>query len=357
MSKEQNMKKLDDYASIIICGTGSGAKAVLDFLYQKRLYEKVIIVLAREKDHADQFEGRSVDYEGNMDQYLNDSAAVVIASQYYNQIYDRIITYTSRKIVCFVPNLFCGGTIYTEENVISFEDERYLYLERILEDSYSKELLQNVITYRNQGTEFMDYDVWKQWNGDEDYWKRIRAVRKHKRAIVVDGGAFSGDTIYPLCEAVGEEIIRYYAFEPDKSSFGILESLPKKSNKYKELVPVNAGLWSVDTELIFSEDSTQRDKSSIQENGNQKVYAKALDNIEFEADTDIFIKMDIEGAERDALKGAEKLIKTRKPSLAICCYHKPNDLLCIPLYLKELVPEYKIYLAGGPHIICIAQVE
>ena len=67
--------------------------------------------------------------------------------------------------------------------------------------------------------------------------------------------------------------------------------------------------------------------------------------------------MDIEGSEMKALKGAEKLIRERKPNLAICVYHKPNDIVDIPLYLKSLVPEYKIYLTGGPHTICQAQVE
>ncbi len=82
-----------------------------------------------------------------------------------------------------------------------------------------------------------------------------------------------------------------------------------------------------------------------------------LDSMDFAADTDIFIKMDIEGSEMEALRGAEKLIRSRKPSLAVCVYHKENDIVDIPLYLKSLVPEYKLYLCGGSHTICIAQIE
>ena len=57
-----------------------------------------------------------------------------------------------------------------------------------------------------------------------------------------------------------------------------------------------------------------------------------------------FIKMDIEGAELDALKGSEETIRKHKPKLAICVYHKGRDMIDISQYLKSLVPEYKFFL-------------
>lgn len=57
-----------------------------------------------------------------------------------------------------------------------------------------------------------------------------------------------------------------------------------------------------------------------------------------------YIKMDIEGAELDALKGAETVIKKNHPKLAICIYHKNEDMVSIIEYIHQIVPEYKIYV-------------
>ncbi len=54
--------------------------------------------------------------------------------------------------------------------------------------------------------------------------------------------------------------------------------------------------------------------------------------------------MDIEGAERKTIEGAENIIKKYRPELAICVYHRADDIFEIPLAIKKLVPEYKLYL-------------
>jgi hypothetical protein len=62
-----------------------------------------------------------------------------------------------------------------------------------------------------------------------------------------------------------------------------------------------------------------------------------------------FLKMDIEGAEQSALRGAEKTIKKHRPILAVCVYHKVEDIWEIPTYIHNIMPDYKLYLRHYTH--------
>ena len=75
----------------------------------------------------------------------------------------------------------------------------------------------------------------------------------------------------------------------------------------------------------------------------ETVHLEPLDQIV--GDTPVgFIKMDIEGAELEALRGAEKSLLRDKPLLAICIYHKAGDMLAIMDYLHTLIPEYHFWV-------------
>ncbi|MHB8062988.1 MAG: FkbM family methyltransferase, partial [Ruminiclostridium sp.] len=93
------------------------------------------------------------------------------------------------------------------------------------------------------------------------------------------------------------------------------------------------------------------------ENGTTELRVLALDNMNHEVIGDLLIKMDIEGSELLALKGACNTIKKYKPYLAICVYHKTEDIFEIPKYLRSIIPSYKFYLRGGIHTVLYAVPE
>ena len=85
----------------------------------------------------------------------------------------------------------------------------------------------------------------------------------------------------------------------------------------------------------------RRGRISAEQTGTL-IKAVALDDCI--SDLVTFIKMDIEGAELEALKGSREILKRYRPRLAISLYHKKEDLEEIPVYIKELVSEYKLYI-------------
>ncbi len=77
-------------------------------------------------------------------------------------------------------------------------------------------------------------------------------------------------------------------------------------------------------------------------NGESKVFVTSIDNVVGD-DKVTFIKMDVEGAELDSLKGAAKTIKMNAPKLAICIYHKTEDLWAIPKYILGLNGNHRYF--------------
>lgn len=78
--------------------------------------------------------------------------------------------------------------------------------------------------------------------------------------------------------------------------------------------------------------------------GNEQVISTTSIDMIAGGEPVTFIKMDIEGAELEALKGAQETIKKYRPTLAISIYHRPQDIVELPEYIKTLIPEYKLYL-------------
>ena len=156
--------------------------------------------------------------------------------------------------------------------------------------------------------------------------------------VFIDGGAYVGDTIEEFVKYTNGKFGKIYAWEPDQEN---LVSLSKMAQKEKRIHIVRKGLWNKEETLCFSENAT--DKSKIDETGNSTIPVSAID-MEHKDEKISFIKMDIEGAEMNALSGAKNTILKNKPLLAICIYHSYEDYYRIPLWIKELVPEYHIYV-------------
>lgn len=204
----------------------------------------------------------------------------------------------------------------------------------ILEDSFSKKTYQAVIEYRKT----LDIRLLDPVVIQPQYFLRDILPPAKEEEIFVDGGAYIGDSSRRfLREYQKGGKYKIFLWEPDKSNRDQIHKILRKSRRY-EVIPY--AMWSETAQLRFS--NAGSGTSRVEKEGIL-VNADSIDN-QMKGKKVTFIKMDIEGAEIEALKGAEKIIKKQKPKLAICIYHKYSHLYQIPLMIKEMVPEYKIYI-------------
>lgn len=157
--------------------------------------------------------------------------------------------------------------------------------------------------------------------------------------VLVDCGAYDGDTLRDFLR-LNKPFAKYIMYELSKKNCDkIIDFTQRYTGGGKQLLAVNAGVGDVNEEIYYDDNISATTYSS---SGTKGQLVRLSDDLCKEQVT--FIKMDIEGAEMSALRGAAELIKRCKPKLAICVYHKLEDLWEIPLYIKSLNEDYKIYL-------------
>jgi len=168
--------------------------------------------------------------------------------------------------------------------------------------------------------------------------------------IIIDCGAYTGDSLHSFVEVFECTLKKYYAFEPTPET---RETLIKKAHQYSQrayapqIVVMPYGVSDkpevVDFYVTNKPDGSFiiQSKEFVWHSERQTIETVRLDDV-IPADEKItLIKMDVEGSEYPALIGAEKIIKTHKPRLGISIYHRGDDYYRIALLIKKWVPEYQ----------------
>ncbi|MDE5696547.1 MAG: FkbM family methyltransferase [Lachnospiraceae bacterium] len=161
--------------------------------------------------------------------------------------------------------------------------------------------------------------------------------------VFVDCGCFDASTAFHFAGWCGRKgYDKIWCFEPDKSSYEICKSL---CAGWRDCVVYPYGVSEQSGTVLF--ESGKKEESRIVKQVGQErcdaIETVALDEF-LRGERVTFIKMDIEGAEIDALKGAAQIIRDQKPKLAISIYHRAEDIIEIPKLILDLRPDYKLYL-------------
>lgn len=167
-------------------------------------------------------------------------------------------------------------------------------------------------------------------------------LRKSEKEIFIDAGCYDGQSSMEFMKWCGNRCEKIYAFEPMSDAFTLAKF---KLRNVSNVELYQCALGDTVGETSFAESYTVLQASRIGTAGNhvERVRLETIDHFLNGAEA-TFIKMDIEGAELSALKGSESTLKKYHPNLAISLYHNKEDLYEIPLWVKENVPDYKMYI-------------
>lgn len=310
--------------TVAIWGAGACAASFLcDCGYHERFD---YFIDGNEKKWNTEFAGKMI---FGTDRILNDNhedMIIIIATMYFKSVIDSLkqMGYRGKVFSAFHVHYRMGQG--ASEGLAQNIDK----LKTILADEKSMSLVDTILEKRQA----LDID-YSDINEPHQYFVK-GITERNPHAVFVDGGAFLGETVDEFIEFQQNEFEKVYSFEMDEANYRRIDT-----SKYDERVEfLNYGLWSEETECRYDSDATS---SALGDSGELVAKCMPIDKV-CAQDKVTLIKMDIEGAEEEALRGAYRTITENKPQLAICIYHKPNDIYEIPFLLKEWVPEYRFYI-------------
>lgn len=367
------MNELSHYSKMIFLGGG---------VLAERLYnqiENIETKLIGVTDLCEVSERKIKEFKGyqicSLDNFKNDilegKTAVVVAIGCWD-VFELVKLAIERwgyiKDSLFVVNpysslrFFCVDDELAKEARIDTSDERYQRTAELLKDKISRkhfELCMNAKPYEGLEDiyELVSYkSISDMYFAKEDYWVDFfENQKKEQWATVLDCGAFIGDSVEAICNSIPETLISYYAFEPMHENF--LKLRQQDFLMCQDFYAIECGIGDVNAQKKFflpANGDPEGGRFGDCNNECNVMEMRTIDGLDIEVKGRLYIKMDIEGSELCALHGAERTIKKHRPCMAICVYHRKNDLAKIPTYIDDIVDDYNYYLRGGFHTILFA---
>lgn len=240
---------------------------------------------------------------------------------------------------CWAENTEVDLSYITYDWVIE-NREKLECIYRQLRDEKSREVFAAYINQKNS----MNWGYMSRTKSKYQYFEED-IIKLSEHEVFVDCGAYDGDTALAFKEALKRQGVMSYdaifSFEPD---YGTFEKLCKVGLKNHYCIQSAVSDMSGKASFMENEtagrivegDSTSADKE-------KEVRLETIDQVMKDQRVTL-IKMDIEGFELAALKGSKDTIQRWKHKLAICIYHKKEDLWEIVDYIYHLVHQYKFYM-------------
>ncbi|MBP3697306.1 MAG: FkbM family methyltransferase [Clostridia bacterium] len=319
---------------VLIYGMGNGADKVIDEL--NRLDIPVLGVTASDAFvRGQQFRGFTV---RKLSEFEGDFIIAVAFASSIPDVMEHIFS-LSEKYKLLVPCVpVVGNEIINRDFVKKYKDR--LEAAYALFDDGSQRIFEGCLEFMLGG----ELETLKAVTTEKDeVFNKILKLTPDEHYL--DLGAYRGDTVDELLRYSGGTYGSIIAVEPDRRTF---KKLCEHIDGMPDVVPVQKAIYSFSGTANFN--SAAGRQSAIGENGSQ-IETVTVDEL-CDGREITYIKMDVEGAEIDAINGARQTLSEKKPKLNIALYHKFTDIFEIPLLIHSINPDYKFHIRRHPYIPC-----
>lgn len=327
--KEKAMEGLP----VLLYGMGNGAEKIIRAC-QKWGIEIEEIFASDGFSRGQRFLGYLVrSYSEVLSEYAN--AVVIVAFGSAEQEVIERIAHLDHKYELFIPDV----ALFGEEKPIWEYGDRVSQVMTLFEVE-SRAIFANLVRYKISGRH--QYLLEATSCKNEAY----QLLGLHARECYVDAGAYDGDTIKEVLGMIGEGFLgEILAIEPDKKNFKKLQNYAQQS-QLGCIELVNKAVSDKTGQASFQMKGGRC--SALGDEKGEIVEVVSLDDL-LEGRPVSLLKLDVEGAEKEALQGARKVLKQVKPRLIVSAYHRSGDLLDLPELILELNPEYRLSLRHHPY--------
>ncbi|MBB5336848.1 FkbM family methyltransferase [Pectinatus brassicae] len=323
-----------DKNKLILWGCGDLAKVVLKYLRKNKINLTACVVdfSVEENEIFDNIPVLSRRKLREKNEYYS----VIIGHSHYDKEKEIIQEKNIEKVYAITSICYDQEKIIPYDFIIKHKDEFQKNFE-LFDDKKSKE---NMCAYFNARINddfkyILDCDISEKTYFNNDVFKLSECES------FIDIGAYNGDTIKMFLNAVNNKYEYILALEPEKNNYKELEKYISKE-KIKNIDTLNIGTWNKNKKLYFNIDETSG-SSIVKKESKQVIVVKMLDNI-CKSKKVTLIKINFLSGVLETIEGAAEILKTQTPKLAIVVGFDEWSLLKIPLKIKEIQPNYKVYL-------------
>ena len=332
---------------VVIFGAGLGGGGIYNVLKESGMLDKVI---AFSDNNTIKWNETYMDEKlyiippSELRTKVGLDCTIIIASSAYDIIKKQLISLGFSETQIFLFNFAFMDLQYTDKEFIWNHIIDFQRAFDRMNDEKSRKIFINILNYKI--TKDVSYltDLQAYVDDEKQQYFPRDLFEFCENEIFLDIGAYNGDTLKVFNSVYQGNWSKYFGFEADERVYKRLldyisdKGLGNKANIY------NLAAWDTEATLYFDENPGSSFMCEGEKSKKCKVKAKRIDDV-LGQEKISFIKMDIEGSEKNAINGMEKLIMKNIPILAVCVYHCRDDFYAITDLLERICPEkYTYYL-------------